>query len=109
MASVSRVSICPLSGQIASVIYPRHSSEDRVKPLPLAKNANAATMKSLASLSGTYGALVVSSTVPLAQDALTGPLAVAIAVASFLVLAFTRKDTLWVVLASAIIGLLAKL
>jgi chromate transporter len=53
--------------------------------------------------------LVVSSTVPLAQDALTGPLAVAIAVASFLVLAFTRKDTLWVVLASAIIGLLAKL
>jgi chromate transporter len=53
--------------------------------------------------------LVVSSTVPLARDALTGPLAVAIAVTSFLLLAFTRKDTLWVVLGSAIIGLLAKL
>ena len=53
--------------------------------------------------------LVVSSTVPLARDALTGPVAVSIAVASFLFLVLTRKDTVWVVLGSAIIGLLAKL
>jgi chromate transport protein ChrA len=53
--------------------------------------------------------LVVSSTVPLARDALTGPLAVGIAVASFLFLVLTRKDTVWVVLGSAVAGLLGKL
>jgi len=53
--------------------------------------------------------LVVSAAVPLARDALTGPVAVAIALASFLFLVFTRKDTLWVVLGSALVGLLAKL
>jgi chromate transporter len=53
--------------------------------------------------------LVVSSTVPLARDALTGPLAAGIAVASFLFLVLTRKDTVWVVLGSALVGLLAKL
>jgi len=53
--------------------------------------------------------LVVSATVPLARDALTGPLAVAIAVASFLFLVFTRKDTIWVVLGAAVIGLLGRL
>jgi chromate transporter len=53
--------------------------------------------------------LVISATVPLARDALTGPLAVAIAVASFLFLVGTRKDTVWVILGSAVVGLLAKL
>jgi len=53
--------------------------------------------------------LVVNSTVPLARDALTGPLAVGIALSSFLFLALTRKDTFWVVLGSATIGLLGKL
>jgi chromate transporter len=53
--------------------------------------------------------LVISSTVPLARDALTGPLAVGIAIGSFLFLVLTRKDTVWVVLGSAIVGLLAKL
>ena len=53
--------------------------------------------------------LVVSSTVPLARDALTGPLAVGIAFASFLFLVLTRKDTIWVVLGSAVAGLLGKL
>jgi len=53
--------------------------------------------------------LVISATVPLARDALTGPLAVAIAVATFLFLVGTRKDTFWVVLGSALVGLLAKL
>jgi len=53
--------------------------------------------------------LVVSATVPLARDALTGPLAVVIAVTSFLFLVFTRKDTIWVVLGAAVIGLLGRL
>jgi chromate transport protein ChrA len=53
--------------------------------------------------------LVITSTVPLAKDALTSPLAVGIALASFLFLVLTRKDTFWVVLGSAVIGLLGKL
>ena len=53
--------------------------------------------------------LVVSATVPLARDALAGPVAVGIAAGSFLFLVLTRKDTVWVVLGSALIGLLAKL
>jgi hypothetical protein len=52
---------------------------------------------------------VVSSTVPLARDALTSPLAIGIAIASFLFLVLTRKDTVWVVLGSAAAGLLGRL
>ncbi len=53
--------------------------------------------------------LVVSSTVPLARDALTSPLAVGIALGSFLFLVLTRQDTFWVVLGAAVAGLLGKL
>jgi chromate transporter len=53
--------------------------------------------------------LVVSATVPLAKDALTTPLAAAIALGSFLFLVLTRKDTIWVVAGSAVAGLLGKL
>ena len=53
--------------------------------------------------------LVISSTVPLARDALTSPLAVGIALGSFLFLVLTRQDTVWVVLGSAAAGLLGKL
>jgi chromate transport protein ChrA len=52
--------------------------------------------------------LVISSTVPLARDALTSPLAIGIALGSFLFLVLTRKDTVWVVLGSAAAGLLGK-
>ena len=53
--------------------------------------------------------LVVSATVPLARDALQGPWGVGIAISSFLFLVFTRKDTIWVVLGSALAGLAARL
>lgn len=53
--------------------------------------------------------LVISATVPLAKDALTSPLAIAIAAGSFLFLVLTRKDTVWVVLGSAVAGLIGKL
>jgi chromate transporter len=53
--------------------------------------------------------LVISATVPLAKDALTGPLTVAIALGSFLFLVLTGKDTFWVILGSAVVGLAAKL
>lgn len=49
--------------------------------------------------------LVVTTTVPLARDALTGVLPVAIASGSFLFLVFTRRATVWVILAAALIGL----
>ncbi len=69
---------------------------------PAVKNAIQCVMLAAAGL-------VVSSTVPLARDALTSPLAVGIALGSFLFLVLTRKDTLWVVLGAAIVGLLGRL
>jgi chromate transporter len=51
--------------------------------------------------------LVIEATVPLARDALTGWIPVAIAVASFLFLVLTRRETLWVMLGAALVGLLA--
>jgi chromate transporter len=53
--------------------------------------------------------LVVSSTVPLARDALTSPLMVGIALGSFLFLVLMRKDTIWVVIGSAAAGLAGRL
>ncbi len=53
------------------------------------------------------GGLIVSSTVPLAQDAVTGPLPLAIAAATFVVLVKTRLDVLWVIVGSAAAGLIA--
>jgi chromate transporter len=51
--------------------------------------------------------LIVSSTVPLAQDALTGPAPLAVAAAAFLVLTQTKLDVLWVLAGSAVVGLVA--
>lgn len=51
--------------------------------------------------------LIVVSAIPLARDALTGAVAVAIAIASFAILIFTRLDTLWVIAGSAAAGLMA--
>ncbi len=51
--------------------------------------------------------LIASATVPLARDAVTGPLSVALVLASFLVTAFTRLDSLWIMLGAALAGLLA--
>jgi len=51
--------------------------------------------------------LVINATVPLARDALTGAVAVALAVGSFLFLVLTRRDTIWVIGASMLIALAA--
>jgi len=51
--------------------------------------------------------LVIEATVPLARDALTGWIAVGIAVASFLFLVLTTRSTLWVMAGAALVGLLA--
>ena len=61
--------------------------------------------------SGTLAAagLVAASAVPLARDAITSPIAAALAGLSFLLLARTRIETLWVIAGSAAVGLLAGL
>jgi chromate transporter len=51
--------------------------------------------------------LVASIAIPLARDAVTGWLPAAIAAASFAVLAFTNRDTLWVIAGSALAGFAA--
>jgi chromate transporter len=69
---------------------------------PAVKSAIQAVMLAAAGL-------VISATVPLAKDALTGPLTIAIALGSFLFLVLTGKDTFWVILGSAVVGLAGKL
>lgn len=52
-------------------------------------------------------ALMIAATLPLAQGALTDGFLVSIAAASFALLAFTAIDSVWVVLAAALLGLAA--
>lgn len=51
--------------------------------------------------------LVLHATIPLARDAITGWVPALIAIASFLVLATTRRDTAWVMAGAALVGLVA--
>ena len=51
--------------------------------------------------------LMASAAVPLARDAITSPVSLAIAAFSFLLIAFTRIDSFWVMLAAALAGLAA--
>ncbi|MDP9112338.1 MAG: chromate transporter [Acidobacteriota bacterium] len=53
--------------------------------------------------------LLMAASIPLARDAATGPVAIAIILASFFVLTFTRVETWRVMIAAAAIGLSAKL
>jgi chromate transporter len=53
--------------------------------------------------------LLLSSSLPLARDAITGGLALAIVVVTFLALTFTRVDSAWMMLGAAAVGLAAKL
>jgi chromate transporter len=53
--------------------------------------------------------LLLSASVPLARDAITGPLTFVIMLLSFAVLVLTKIDTVWVVVGGATIGLVAKI
>jgi chromate transporter len=53
--------------------------------------------------------LLLSASFPLARDAITGAVTLAIVIGTFLVLSFTRVDSAWVMLSAAVIGLGAKL
>jgi chromate transporter len=66
-----------------------------------------AVRSSIQALTLAAAGLIASATVPLARDALHGPLSAAIACASFVFMAFTDRDTLWIIVGSALIGLLA--
>jgi chromate transporter len=50
--------------------------------------------------------LLLAANVPMARQALTGPFLAAIALATFAVFSFTRIDSVWVILAAALVGLL---
>lgn len=52
--------------------------------------------------------LLFSASIPLARDAITGPLTLGVVLVSFALLVLTKVDTVWVVLGGAIVGLLAK-
>ncbi len=51
--------------------------------------------------------LLVSAAVPLARDAITGPLSLAVVVLSLILIAITRVDSLWVMLGAAMVGVLS--
>jgi chromate transporter len=53
--------------------------------------------------------LLLSVSLPLTRDAITGPLTLVIMLLSLALLALTRIDTVWVVLGGAAIGLIAKI
>jgi hypothetical protein len=53
--------------------------------------------------------LLLSASIPLTRDAITGTLTLAIFAVTFVLLSFTRIDSAWVMLGSAATGLAAKL
>jgi chromate transporter len=53
--------------------------------------------------------LLLSASLPLARDAITGTFSLAIVAVSFVVLSFTRVDSAWVMLGAAAAALIAKL
>ncbi|HTM50928.1 MAG TPA: chromate transporter [Bryobacteraceae bacterium] len=66
-----------------------------------------AVRSSIQSLTLAAAGLIASATIPLARDALHGPLSASIAIGAFLFMVFTEKDTLWLIAGSALIGLIA--
>lgn len=59
-------------------------------------------------LLGSAGLLITAS-IPLARDALTGPLALGFVAGSFVLLTFTRIDSAWVMGSAVVCGVLARL
>ena len=59
-------------------------------------------------LLGSAGLLAAAS-VPLSLDAITGKLSLAIMLASFALLSFTKLESAWLMIAAATVGLVAKL
>ncbi|HXA64016.1 MAG TPA: chromate transporter [Bryobacteraceae bacterium] len=74
----------------------------------LGKRAEHRRIRSIARTVLLAGAgLMAGAAAPLARDAITGPLTLAIVVASLVVIVLTRVDTLWIMLGAAIAGFLS--
>ena len=86
----------------AFLIIPLMSWIGKYANLPRIRNAIRAVILASAGL-------LMAASIPLARDAATGPVAIAIILVSFIVLTFTRVETWWVMLGAAAVGLSAKL
>jgi chromate transporter len=53
--------------------------------------------------------LLLSASLPIAREAITGTISIIIVAASFVLLSFTRIDSAWVMVGAAAVGLIAKL
>jgi chromate transporter len=53
--------------------------------------------------------LLLFASVPLARDAIVGPLTLILALASFAAITFTRLESMWVMFAAAAVGLIARM
>jgi chromate transporter len=74
----------------------------------IGKRAEHPRVKSLIRMMVLAGAgLFLSAAVPLTRDAVTGVVTVVILIASFAAIAFTRIDSIWIILGSAAAGLLS--
>ncbi|HUA17817.1 MAG TPA: chromate transporter [Bryobacteraceae bacterium] len=67
------------------------------------RRARAVTRSVLCAGAGLMG----SAAIPLARDVIHGPLPLTIVAASFALIAFTRVDSLWVMLGAALVGFAA--
>src|SRR5580704_2185830 len=86
----------------AFLIAPMMRSLGRRAESPRVKSAIRAVVLASAGL-------LLSASVPLARDAITGWLTLGIVLTSFAVLVLTKVDTFWVVLGGAAVGLIARL
>ena len=74
----------------------------------LGKRAEHRRVKSITRTVLLAGAgLMAAAAAPLARDAVTGPITLLIVIASFLLIAITRIDTLWIMLGAALVGLVS--
>jgi chromate transporter len=53
--------------------------------------------------------LLLFASVPLARDAIVGPLTLILALVSFALITFTRLESMWVMFAAATVGLIARM
>jgi chromate transporter len=74
----------------------------------LGKRADHRRMRSVTRAVLLAGAgLMAAAAAPLARDAITGPMTFAIVMASVVLIALTRVDTLWIMVGAAVAGLLS--
>lgn len=69
------------------------------------KARNPRTRSAVSAVTLAAAGLIVSSTIQIAQSAITGPVHIAVAVAAFAAMLFTKLDTAWVIAAAAVAGL----